>query len=136
MTTAEIAQAIAEALQGTYPDWEIVRAYLPEAEAEGLQKRLTIVPRGTAFQTLTRGTTRTAHRVDVALQHRLESPTDLTAFDDMAAQTHAVAVFLDGLRPGGCVAAEIEIEPLYSLEHIRSAHVFTAVIQATYHEPV
>lgn len=136
MTTAEIAQAVAEALQGTYPDWQIVRTYLPEAEAETIQKRLTVVPRGTAFQTLARGTTRVVHRVDVALQDRLDSPTEPTAFDALVAETHAMALFLDGLRPAGCYAAEIEIEPLYSLEHVRSAHVFTAVIQTTYHEPV
>lgn len=136
-TTADIAQAAVASLNvATFSQPVLaVRAWLPVydlGEMEAL--RVTVVPISRTVAIEHRGARRIDHRVEVAVQRRVD-PTDLTAVDALVALCGEIADHLsDTALPGLTDVRWIKTEHtlLASPEHLNELRQFTGLLAVTW----
>lgn len=131
MTTPELAAQLAAEIQTAQPDWTVNVHYIPETLAEDIAKLIIIMPRAERLERIGRAAIQRTIQIDIAIQDRID-PNDQTQIDALIATTSTLAKTLLTTAIDTANPMTVEIEPLFSIEHIRNAHIFTAVIQATY----
>ena len=134
----DIAQAVVDEMNDAESafsmPFEAVRAYVPKYDlAEMGVLHVTVIPRSSESEQLTRSDVQEDVVIDIAVQQKV-LPTDLDAIDDLMALVREIDRFFR-LRTLEAVEAswvKSENNPIYSPEHLKEKSLFTSVLSLTY----
>ena len=131
-----VADAVTAALNaGTFSrPFTAQREYLPRYELKSLKDlKVTAVPKTVAITTAARGQTQHDVSVDVAVQQKLQTVTDVEV-DELMGLADEIADFFRFKRLADPSAAWVgtEHEPIYAPEHLEQLRQFTSVMTLTF----
>jgi len=113
-----------------------VRKYMPRRELADLSVlTVTVVPRRIDGEEFSRAGQQHDHGIDIAVQQKLDvdedGEPDHTAADALVGLAEEIAAFCYGkaFDAGCCMSSDVD--PIFSPEHMKEKHVFTAVARLT-----
>ena len=133
---AEIADLVVHELNlGAFSqEFTARRAYRPVFELSELKElQVTVVPKSTTREIISRQQSEHETEIDVAVQKRVD-PDDLEECDALDLLCEEIADWFGGRILDGVLAIckQVERKPIYDPEHLQQKRVFTGVITLTF----
>lgn len=132
----DLANAVASFINDGSFTAEAEVKYLPTHRLEELAtQRITVTPRGLVITKLDRSTEQYDTQIDVGIQQRVADEQSATEMENLLGLVEQLADYLKfqalPAMPGAMFIG-LANEPIYSQDHLREHHVFTAVVTLTY----
>ena len=133
---ADLANAVASFINDGPFTVPATVAYLPTHGLEEMAApQITVMPRSMSVEKLDRATEAYDVQIDVALQQRVNDEQSAPEVEGLLGLVEQLADYLKfealPAMPGAMFIG-IANEPIYSQDHLREHHVFTAVVTLTY----